>query len=476
MAAAERRGSRRAPAVGRRLVPMEARTQLGMPQTTFIAEKLNQHVSFESSRRGLAGRRVLVLLESLELGGAERQAIHLARYLQEYEDAVVEVWGWGMPGRAADLCYRLGLPWRTYRLAWHAGRWRRLVGVAALARQLAHWQPDLVVPYCRVPNIVAGLVWRWAGATGCIWNQRDTGLDLGASRLERWAVRRVPAIVANSHHAAQRLSRLFRPRQPIHVVPNGVRLEPPAASRAEWRGRLGVDERCVVAVMVANVHRAKDHVTALRAWHRVVQRLDPLRFATATPNTPTASLAGHLGNPQTPGALLLLAGRLDEPAVPLAMMRELGLQAYVRFLGAVDDVSGLLSAADLGLFASLAEGCPNGILECMAAGLPVVATVCPGTTEVLGSAGQGLLVPAQDDAALAERILLLAGNPTLRRTLGEANRRRAQNEYTWEMMGRTMATLLAGLLERPAAASRHAPVPKPHAWPAFSRLHGTQNE
>ncbi len=454
---------------------MQPKSLSDMPPTTPMAQHSPSHWALDPSPRGLAGRRVLILLESLELGGAERQALHLARYLQEYEDAVVEVWGWGMPGRAADLCHRLGLPWRTYWLSWHGGRWRRLASIAALARQLAHWQPDLLVPYCRVPNIVAGLVWRWTGAAGCIWNQRDTGLDLGASRLERWAVRHVPAIVANSQHAAQRLSRLFRLRQPIHVVPNGVRLEPPAASRAAWRRRLGVGDRCLVAVMVANIHRAKDHTTALRAWHRVVQALAGAPSAQAAPDRLAVASHSHPGSP-TPEALLALAGRLDEPAGPLAVVRQLGLQRHVLFLGAVDDISGLLLAADLGLFASPAEGCPNGILECMAAGLPVVATVCPGTTEVLGPPGQGLLVPAQDEAALADRVLMLAGNPALRRSVGEANRRRVQTEYTWETMGRTMATLLAGLVDRRAAGTRHKPVPAPHAWPALAKSHASRDE
>ncbi len=451
----------------------EARKSLsGMPPAPWSAEKPTRHLPPGSSRRGLAGRRVLVLLESLELGGAERQALHLARYLQEYEDAVVQVWGWGEPGRAADLSHRLGLPWGTYRLAWHGGRWRRLASIARRARQLARWHPDLVVPYCRVPNIVAGLVWRWVGAAGCIWNQRDTGLDLGHSRLERWAVRHVPAVVANSHHAAQRLARLFDLRQPIHVVPNGVRLDPPAASRAEWRRRLGADERCLVAVMVANVHRAKDHATALRAWQRVVRRMGPESGTEATRQTPAPCPAPMPHHPAaSPKALLVLAGRLDEPAGPLALMRQLGLDAEVRFVGAVDDVSGLLGAADLGLFASPAEGCPNGILECMAAALPVVATVCPGTTEVLGPAGHGMLVPAEDDAALAERILLLASNPELRRIVGQANRRRVQTEYTWEIMGRTMATLLAGLVSRRAVPVPHKAVPAPHAWSELAKRH-----
>jgi glycosyltransferase involved in cell wall biosynthesis len=382
----------------------------------------------------LAGKRVFIFLESLELGGAERQAVHLARYLREHEGAAVEVRGLGPPGVAAEHCEAWAIPWRSVRLDWYSTRFRRLAGIASLARQFARQRPDAIVPYCRVPNIVAGLIWRWSGARACRWNQRDAGLDLGRSRLERWAVRHAPAVAANSRHAAEHLARLFDVRQPIHVVPNGVRLDPPAADRAEWRARLGVDHHAFVACMVANIHHSKDHATLLRAWRRVVDRM-----------------AARRQNP-----LLVLAGRLDEPLPPKALAFDLDLGRYVRFLGPVEDISGLLGAVDLGVFCSPIEGCPNGVLECMAAGLAVVATDAPGVRDVLGPAGRPCLAAPRDDTDLTERILDLLLDRNRRAELGAANRRRVEGQYTWEAMGRRMTEILAGQF---SPRGRSAPPP-----------------
>jgi thymidylate kinase len=54
----------------------------------------------------LSGKRVLIVLEGLELAGAERQALLLARHLQRREAAAVEVWTFSKPGSGARLCER----------------------------------------------------------------------------------------------------------------------------------------------------------------------------------------------------------------------------------------------------------------------------------------------------------------------------------------------------------------------------------
>ena len=70
------------------------------------------------------------------------------------------------------------------------------------------------------------------------------------------------------------------------------------------------------------------------------------------------------------------------------------------------------------------DGVPNVLIEAMACGIPVVATVISGIPELIEDGVTGVLVPPDDPAALAAAIERLLGDEALRRRLGEAGRRR----------------------------------------------------
>jgi glycosyltransferase involved in cell wall biosynthesis len=356
------------------------------------------------------GARVLIVIGPLELGGAERQAILLARQLRE-QGAEVEVWGYGEPGRAAELCEEHGIAWRSARipLPWSSNPLKQLRWQLSFARTLRAARPDVILPFMFFQSVVCGLVWRLTGARACVWNQRCEGRD----RVERWAerlaVRLTPRFIANSEQGAGFLvNKLGVPPDLVRVVYNGVQPAPPRGERDAWRERLDVSDDCLLACMVANLQIYKDHVTLLRAWRIVVDRL----------------------RAEGRGAVLLLAGRFDETHIPLkALAYDLDLRRSVRFLGQVKDVPGLLSAVDLGVHSSVNEGCPNGVLECMAAGLAVAGTDYPGIREAVGPNGYAFLAPPRDAEALAERIVALALDPAARRQAGETNRRRIETEF-----------------------------------------------
>jgi glycosyltransferase involved in cell wall biosynthesis len=244
-----------------------------------------------------------------------------------------------------------------------------------------------------------------------------------ASALEKKAVRRISLFISNSQHGADFLANTFGLSPgAIKVIRNGIALTAPEKSRQEWRGLLGADEKTFLACMVANLSRHKDHITLLKAWNEVVK-----------------SLAGAGMD-----CMLLLAGRFDamEAAVQ-ALAFDLDLGKHIRFLGGVDDIAGLLSAVDLGVFSSRAEGSPNGVLECMAAGLAVAGTDIPGIREVLCREGPAYLAPAEDSAGLARKIIELALNPALRVELGKKNRSRIDAEFNVEHMCKETAALLS---------------------------------
>ena len=242
----------------------------------------------------------------------------------------------------------------------------------------------------------------------------------------RSAARRTPMFISNSEVGAEFLrADLGVDSSKIRVIENGVSMSPPLEDRSGWRARLDIDDECFVACMVANLHDNKDHPTLLRAWKRVVDASNGRK------------------------AVLVLAGRHDGAYESLmSLSRELNLNGHVRFAGQVLDVSGLLSAVDLGVFSSVNEGCPNGVLESMSAGLAVAGTDIDAIRTVVGSHGSEFLAPPKDHDALAGAIMKLANDPGLRVTIGAENRQRVNERYTAARTCESMVDIIKQVLYR----------------------------
>ena len=84
-------------------------------------------------------------------------------------------------------------------------------------------------------------------------------------------------------------------------------------------------------------------------------------------------------------------------------------------------------------------------VEAQACGLPVLVSDCGGLPEVIRDGETGFVVPRRDPDALAERMLLLAGDPDLRARLGAAGREHAVAAYTWDRNAGLMLDVYAGL-------------------------------
>lgn len=112
-----------------------------------------------------------------------------------------------------------------------------------------------------------------------------------------------------------------------------------------------------------------------------------------------------------------------------AMVRELGLENQIRFLGQIRDVRVALERASLFILPSLREGVSLTLLEAMACGLPVVATRVGGNPEVVKEGETGLLVPARSPGELAQAILSLLQDPDLLQRMGLAARQRIEQHF-----------------------------------------------
>ncbi|HUR39423.1 MAG TPA: glycosyltransferase family 4 protein, partial [Planctomycetota bacterium] len=112
------------------------------------------------------------------------------------------------------------------------------------------------------------------------------------------------------------------------------------------------------------------------------------------------------------------------------------------------DIPDILAASDIvALPSRFGEGCPNALLEAMAAGKPVVAARTGGIPEVVVDGETGLLVPRENLDALRAALLRLAGDPALRARMGAAGRERVEREFSAERVVKDYEALYSELTE-----------------------------
>jgi glycosyltransferase involved in cell wall biosynthesis len=171
-----------------------------------------------------------------------------------------------------------------------------------------------------------------------------------------------------------------------------------------------------------------------------------------------------------PEVRLVLVGNTDMPyfdRIKEAVARR-GLMGIITFTGVREDAQRLMLAADLVCQPSLWESLSLVAIEAASLSLPVVATRCGGTHEVVRHGESGLLVPVGDSRALAAALTVLLDQPLLRRDFGAAARRIYLEKFTLQDYIGAFTRLYHEL----AARGRPAPAAEPHTLALMASLYG----
>ena len=381
-------------------------------------------------RRSLVGPevvahpRVLLLLDSLVPGGAERSTVAMLPYLVEAGIRPEVAYLHDRAGLQGEV-EALGLP--LHDLSGDGGRrgWVRRT-TALLERR----RPDLVhtslyeADVCgrvaamrqRVP-VVSTLTTERYGADH-LGDERLNPTKLRAAQLvDATTARATRRLHAVSEHVADTMADHLRyPRSRIEVVPRGrpatLAVEPDSLLRSRLRACLGLGRRPTV-LAVARQDRVK-------GLDRLVAALAEVRTV-------------------VPGIVLLVAGRKGDDSAALGrQVGGLGLEDAVRFLGHRSDVGVLLAASDVFVLPSRREGLPGSVLEAMAAGTPIVANDLPQVREVVGPQ-EARLVRCDDISALAGAVVGLLSNREAARARASRAQQRFLDHFTLDRVGEGMA-------------------------------------
>lgn len=211
-------------------------------------------------------------------------------------------------------------------------------------------------------------------------------------RIDELMYGKYAAIVCISQQASTNLIDYLGSPNKIHTILNGVdvgRFFKPLKDVSKNKEFL--------ISMIAAFRKEKDHETVLKAM-----ALLPSNY------------------------YLQLAGRDFDKKVPLLkqMCHDLGIENRVAFLGARSDIPNLLEKGDIALLSSVWEGLSLSSIEGMASGRPFIASDVDGLHEMVG--GAGVLFPQGDATELAKKIQWLCEHPEEYREVAKRCQERAK--------------------------------------------------
>lgn len=249
------------------------------------------------------------------------------------------------------------------------------------------------------------------------------------------------------------------------AYPKGFRVEVPKSERlVRWIVRLGAElanvcipgKRCADAILVANerTRESLPRVVSRQGIRTIVENaVDLTVFAMRDKRPEGVSkfiFVGRLVDWKRVDLLLEAFARVPTPAElhlvgsgPMLSELELtagrlGIRPEVTFHGQLDQpqCAAIMAECSALVLPSVFECGGAVVLEAMAVGLPVIATNWGGPADYVVNSETGFLVnPTTVDEfveALAKDMEHLASDTALASRMGEAGRRRVENEFDWE--------------------------------------------
>ena len=212
-------------------------------------------------------------------------------------------------------------------------------------------------------------------------------------------------------------------RSRVHVIPQGIDAKKrfcPAEpeEKAKLRRELGLSPEHPVVLFCARVAPNKGIRVMLDAW-RIIHK-------------------------QRPDAqLLVVGGGLTTLLKEIKKVSRTEADNTIFVTGEVEKPDNYYRMSDIYFFPSEFEGLPTTLMEAMGCGLPSVASDIGGCRDLVQHGTTGYLADKHDAAGFAAHILRLLNDPALRKTMGEAARKRAVTELDYQVIVKPVLDVIA---------------------------------
>ncbi len=216
--------------------------------------------------------------------------------------------------------------------------------------------------------------------------------------------------ICNSSHSKNILKKTYINQHKIRVIHNGVDTEhykqsSNQGSSLKKKYNIGKDE--IILGTVSNFRKEKNYPFLLKAFAELRQQHN---------------------------LVLLCIGGGKELNEMKKYATKLGIQEKVIFTGYSDRVADHLTIMDIFLLCSIKEGFPNGIIQAMSAGVPVIASAIGGCKEIIDNEETGLLFPVNDFVEFKFCVNRLLKNSPYALKMGQKGRMKVSEEFSMQSM------------------------------------------
>ena len=276
-----------------------------------------------------------------------------------------------------------------------------------------HRQYQFQLVYSNTLAVIIGSIWAKNHRIPHCWHIHE--ILLGPTILIQFLVKLLdsstPIPIAVSESVALHWRRFLKKSKP-EVIHNGIPYDQFLSTDSDAKSKLNLPQDRLVITMVGRINPGKGQVFFLEVARELVLDQLPVHFVL-------------VGDPY-PGYESIL----EEIEKKIS---DFGLSDHVTNLGFRLDIPEILAASDLFVLPStLPDSFPTVILEAMASGLPVIASVSGGASEMVVAGETGFLFPISEGSSAVSALRTLIENQELRKKMGQAARSRVINQYSLE--------------------------------------------
>ena len=359
--------------------------------------------------------KILHIVPALEAGGVERGTIDLALSLEKQGESVVVI---SNGGRLVEELEKNDIS--HIKLPVHKKSLTSLLIIPKIARILKSQEIDIVHASSRVPawiGFLASKLTTTPFVTSChgFYSKHPFSYVMGWGKL----------VMVISKSIEKRMTQDFNvPENKIRLVYRGLDL----AQYPYHPEKYDNEKHSFTIVNIGRLSPIKGQLEFIKAMKHVSNRIKHVE-------------AWIVGAPQKGKEYYL--DKLK------ALVKELGLEKHVKFLGLRSDIQDLLKKSDcLVLSSNVPEGFGRTVIEAGAVGTAVCASDVGGIKEIIDNGVSGLLFPPKDQVAMADAIVRMLVDISLRKTCVKNLRKKVERFFTLEQMAETTLDVYKEAIEK----------------------------